>query len=79
MRRRYIVTARGKQGEWGVVCHLPPSTVDDMRADGVEIIEPIHMVPWWIAGTPFMPLWMAAQDVFAFRNPFRNPFRNKGG
>lgn len=72
MRHRYIVTARGKQGEWGIPCDLSPSTVEDMRADGLEIIQPTHTVPLWVAGTPLMPLWMAGQDLFAFRNPFRN-------
>lgn len=61
---KYIATVRGKQHEWGV--EIPESAVEDMRADGFEVLEIVNSIPAWVADLGYVParLWCLGQDIW---------------
>ena len=73
MKRLAIIEVRGRTGEWGIPAQLSDQTIEDMRADGVEIIVPENSVPGWIVSAGLVTPWIFLQDIYLLRNPWRRP------
>lgn len=68
---RCIVEARGRTGEWGVPADLTREAIEDMRADGLNIIVPENSIPLWVVNFGIVRPWCFLQDLWNFKNPFR--------
>ena len=68
--KHVLIEIRGKSNEWGVPAVLSDEQIAAMRADGVEIGEIFYTIPSFLIGTPFFRVWIFAQDLWNFRNPF---------
>lgn len=64
-----MVTIRGRQHEWCVPTNISQASIDDMRADGVEVIVPQNIIPSWIAALGMTRAWCFCQDVWHLKNP----------
>ena len=68
---RAEVLVRGKTGEWAIESDLSKSAIDDMRADGLDVIVPENTIPMWVVDLGLMRPWCFVQDVWNFKNPRR--------
>jgi hypothetical protein len=51
---------------------LTRENAQEMRDDGLEIIESYYIIPEWAFTYRLERVVMFLQDVFYFRNPFRS-------
>jgi hypothetical protein len=73
---KFTTTVLGRQNEWRV--EVSEASVDDMRADGIEVLEISNTIPAWAVDASIGQLWMFAQDVWdapsrIWRKIRRNP------
>lgn len=65
------VDVQGKKRQWAIPANLSKSAIEDMRADGLNIIVPEYTFPALVADVGLIRPWCFFQDVLNFRNPFR--------
>jgi hypothetical protein len=73
---KYKAMVRGKQHEWGI--EIPENAVEDMRADGFEVLEIANSIPAWAFDMGIGRVWVLAQDIWdapsrIWRNIRRKP------
>lgn len=68
-RKRMSIVVQGRQKRWSFTFYGDPAHLPDWRADGLDVVEVVNVIPWWAARWP--RAWCFAQDVFNFRNPWR--------
>lgn len=59
---KFIATVKGRQHEWGIL--VPENAVDDMRADGFDVVEVIYVIPDWAVDLGLSGVWCFAQRVW---------------
>ena len=66
----YTIEIKGNQSQWSIpIGKLPKQTIEDWRADGLEISEIHNSIPYW---WPFSAqLWCRIEDIFNSQNPFK--------
>lgn len=71
MRKNLFINIRGKRKNWGFVIFEDPKYLEEWRADGLDIFEPVNVIPeWWVEmGLP-VRVYAFFQDILNFRNPF---------
>jgi hypothetical protein len=68
---RCIVDVRGRKSEWGIPTDISREVIEDMRADGLNIIVPENSIPLWVVELGLTRAWCFLQDLWNFKNPFR--------
>jgi hypothetical protein len=59
---RFVTTIRGREYEWRA--EVSEASVDDMRADGIEVQEISNTIPDWAVDAGFGRFWIFVQDVW---------------
>lgn len=59
---RFITTIRGHEHEWRV--EVSEDSVEDMRADGIEVLEIVNSIPAWAMDAGLGRVWMLTQDIW---------------
>lgn len=59
---KYFAHMRGRQHEWIVT--VDEASVDDMRADGIEVFEAVYTIPGWVADLGLTRPWCIIQDIW---------------
>lgn len=59
---KFITTVKGRHHEWRVI--VSEASVEDMREDGVEVLEIANTIPAWAAEAGIGWLWVWVQDMW---------------
>lgn len=59
---RFVATIRGRQHEWSV--YVAEASVEDMREDGIEVLEIVNTIPAWVVDAGFARIWCLMQDIW---------------
>jgi hypothetical protein len=59
---KFTTIVRGRQHDWLV--EVSEDAVEEMRADGIKILEIANTIPAWAVAAGIGQLWMFAQDVW---------------
>jgi hypothetical protein len=59
---KYFANMRGRQHEWRV--DVAEASVEDMRADGIEVFEAVYTIPGWVADLGLTRPWCIMQDIW---------------
>jgi len=70
MSRRASVEIRGKQRTWAVDWYASQQQIDDMREDGIDVLEIENSVPAWVVDAGLLRPYVFIQDLWNFKNPF---------
>lgn len=70
VKKLMSIEVRGKASQWGVNFHADASQVDAMRADGLDVMEVMNVIPGWVMEAGLARVWMFFEDVWNFRWPF---------
>lgn len=70
MKRRTMLTVRGKSHEWCVHSDMSQGQIDAMIEDGVDLGIVYNAIPAWVAECGLARPWCFFEDLFNFRNPF---------
>lgn len=58
---------RGKQSEWGITTPLSMSSIEAMRADGIEVGILENSIPFWVNESGLTRPWCFFQDIWNFK------------
>ena len=72
---RFVTTVRGKKHEWRV--EVAEASVEDMRADGIEVIEIVNSIPALVVDAGFGGFWMFVQDLWDLPSRIWRKIRRK--
>jgi len=70
MKRKYHVTVKGCEREWGFTVVGEPEHAEDWRADGLEVDEICNSIPLWVRHEPMLTIWILAQDFWQWLRLF---------
>lgn len=73
---KFTTTVRGREHEWRV--EVSEASVDDMRADGIEVQEIVNTIPAWAVNAELGGLWMLVQDIWDAPSRLWRKWRKKG-
>lgn len=59
---KFTTTVRGREHEWRVL--VEEISVEDMRADGIEVLEIANTIPAWAVDAGIGGAWMLVQDIW---------------
>jgi hypothetical protein len=59
---RFITTVKGKRNEW--IVEVAECSVEDMRQDGIEVVEVAHVIPAWVAEIGLERVWILGQGLW---------------
>ena len=59
---KYAVEIKGRDYVWHV--YVQEAAVEDMRADGIEVMEVYNTIPVWVVDWGLLGVWCAAQDAW---------------
>jgi len=58
---KYAVRVKGRANDW--LAFVPEASVEEMRADGIDVMEAHNTIPDWIPSWAVAP-WCAMQDLW---------------
>ena len=59
---KYAIEIKGREYVWHV--YVQEAAVEDMRADGFDVVEVHNTVPMWVFNLGLTSPWCAAQDAW---------------
>lgn len=64
MRNIYVINIKGKEKEWSFHTVLDDKYINEWVNDGIEIYEPIHMIPDWVVTLGLTRVWCFFRNLF---------------
>ncbi|WP_432592160.1 hypothetical protein [Stenotrophomonas maltophilia] len=61
---------KGRHKSWSFEFMGDPKYIPEWEADGLEVWEVCNVIPAWVVDLGLTRLWVFAQDVFNFKNPW---------
>ena len=61
---KHAIEIKGREYVWHV--YVQDNAVDEMRADGIEVLDMHHAVPMWVFNIDLTGLWCATQDTWGW-------------
>lgn len=64
MRKPLLITVQGRAGSFGFVFYGDPASIEEWRAEGLDVAEVAYVIPKWVADLGLMRAWCRAQDLW---------------